>query len=187
MLSVCMNRATSCAGTHGVECAFCLIGTANDRYDPCSVHVAVPIRQVYMQGDQHRRSCVYSRWRYHRRYYDRVDTVKVANKGPNDFVTEVDAMCERTIIDTVKKSYPDHASGLKRAERTAVTNTNGSSTHSTARLTSYTVYRIFAYRSRCLRTQTRSWGHLRSNEAGVVCRQSGRARLDDKGSVREAV
>ena len=43
------------------------------------------------------------------RYYDRVDTVKVANKGPNDFVTEVDAMCERTIIDTVKKSYPDHA------------------------------------------------------------------------------
>ena len=43
------------------------------------------------------------------RYYDRVDTIKVATKGPNDFVTEVDAMCERTIIDTIKKSYPEHA------------------------------------------------------------------------------
>ena len=43
------------------------------------------------------------------RYYDRVDTIKVATKGPNDFVTEVDAMCKRTIIDTIKKSYPEHA------------------------------------------------------------------------------
>jgi myo-inositol-1(or 4)-monophosphatase len=43
------------------------------------------------------------------RYFDRLDSVKVTAKGANDFVTEVDRMCEATVIDTIRKSFPEHA------------------------------------------------------------------------------
>ncbi|NKC12334.1 MAG: inositol monophosphatase [Gammaproteobacteria bacterium] len=42
------------------------------------------------------------------RYFDRVDTLKVAEKAENDFVTEVDERCERIIIDTIAAAYPEH-------------------------------------------------------------------------------
>ena len=39
----------------------------------------------------------------------RMDTVKIAEKSPNDFVTEVDQKVEQAIIDIIKKAYPSHA------------------------------------------------------------------------------
>jgi myo-inositol-1(or 4)-monophosphatase len=38
-----------------------------------------------------------------------VDLVKVASKGPSDFVTEVDRAAEQAIVDILLKAYPDHA------------------------------------------------------------------------------
>lgn len=38
----------------------------------------------------------------------RMDTVKIAEKKPNDFVTEVDQRVEQTIIEIIKKAYPAH-------------------------------------------------------------------------------
>lgn len=43
------------------------------------------------------------------RYFDRVETVKTAEKRRNDFVTEVDRAAEAAIIDTIRKAYPNHA------------------------------------------------------------------------------
>ena len=43
------------------------------------------------------------------REMDRVGDISVDIKGKNDFVTEVDTQAEFTIINTIKKSYPDHA------------------------------------------------------------------------------
>lgn len=43
------------------------------------------------------------------RYVDRVDTLKVRNKQPHDFVTEVDRLAEQEIIGTLSKAYPGHA------------------------------------------------------------------------------
>ena len=43
------------------------------------------------------------------RNIDRFDTFSVSEKGTNDFVTEIDRVAERRIIDTVRRSYPDHA------------------------------------------------------------------------------
>ena len=43
------------------------------------------------------------------RSIDRFDTFSVSEKGANDVVTEVDRVAERRIIDTVRRSYPDHA------------------------------------------------------------------------------
>lgn len=40
---------------------------------------------------------------------DRIDRLTVEFKGHNDFVTEVDRMAEREIIDILKRAYPDHA------------------------------------------------------------------------------
>jgi myo-inositol-1(or 4)-monophosphatase len=40
--------------------------------------------------------------------YERYDTVKVTEKHPNDFVTEVDQAAENEIIATIRKAYPDH-------------------------------------------------------------------------------
>jgi myo-inositol-1(or 4)-monophosphatase len=37
-----------------------------------------------------------------------LDLIKVNTKGPNDFVTEVDQMAERAIIDTLLGAYPGH-------------------------------------------------------------------------------
>jgi len=39
----------------------------------------------------------------------RIDNLHVDQKGPNDFVTEVDQQAEQLIIDTIHKAYPDHA------------------------------------------------------------------------------
>ncbi len=43
------------------------------------------------------------------RYYERTDTLKVTQKGLNDFVSEVDRASEQAIIDTLRSSYPNHA------------------------------------------------------------------------------
>ena len=43
------------------------------------------------------------------RNVDRRDTLTVSEKAPHDFVTEVDRTAEQRIIDTVRRSYPDHA------------------------------------------------------------------------------
>ena len=43
------------------------------------------------------------------RNIDRFDTFAVAEKAENDFVTEIDRIAERRIIDTIRKSHPDHA------------------------------------------------------------------------------
>ena len=42
------------------------------------------------------------------RHLDRIDTVQVTEKTRNDFVTDVDRMAERAIIDTLRQSYPEH-------------------------------------------------------------------------------
>lgn len=43
------------------------------------------------------------------RAFDRPDTVKVSDKGRNDFVTNIDKEVERLVIDTLRASYPNHA------------------------------------------------------------------------------
>ncbi len=43
------------------------------------------------------------------RHVDRVPSLHVQAKGRNDFVTEVDQMAERDIIETVRRVHPDHA------------------------------------------------------------------------------
>jgi myo-inositol-1(or 4)-monophosphatase len=39
----------------------------------------------------------------------RLDTIKIAEKKPNDFVTEVDQRVEEEIISIIKKAYPSHS------------------------------------------------------------------------------
>lgn len=43
------------------------------------------------------------------RAFDRPDTIKVSDKGRNDFVTNIDREIERLVIDTLQASYPNHA------------------------------------------------------------------------------
>jgi myo-inositol-1(or 4)-monophosphatase len=43
------------------------------------------------------------------RAMQRMDTVKIAEKQPNDFVTEVDQKVERAIISIIQKAYPTHS------------------------------------------------------------------------------
>lgn len=43
------------------------------------------------------------------RALDRLDKVKVAQKQPNDYVTEVDQAAEKEIISIIRKAYPNHA------------------------------------------------------------------------------
>ena len=43
------------------------------------------------------------------RNVDRFDVFTVTEKATNDFVTEIDRAAERRIIDTIQRSYPDHA------------------------------------------------------------------------------
>lgn len=38
----------------------------------------------------------------------RLDTIKIAEKQPNDFVTEIDQRVEQEIISIIKKAYPSH-------------------------------------------------------------------------------
>lgn len=40
---------------------------------------------------------------------DRLDTIRVEEKNPNDFVTEIDQQAENEIIRTIHESYPEHA------------------------------------------------------------------------------
>lgn len=40
---------------------------------------------------------------------DRIDTVEVREKTPNDYVTEIDKAAERDIIAIIRKAYPNHA------------------------------------------------------------------------------
>lgn len=43
------------------------------------------------------------------RSMNRLDTVKITEKSPNDYVTEVDQRVEKEIIGIIKKAYPSHA------------------------------------------------------------------------------
>jgi myo-inositol-1(or 4)-monophosphatase len=43
------------------------------------------------------------------RSLNQLDSIKVDSKGRNDFVSEVDRAAEQDIIETVRRSYPDHA------------------------------------------------------------------------------
>jgi len=43
------------------------------------------------------------------RFFDRVDTLSVSNKGMNDFVSEVDRSAEEVIIREIQSKYPHHA------------------------------------------------------------------------------
>jgi myo-inositol-1(or 4)-monophosphatase len=42
-------------------------------------------------------------------YFNRLDTLKVAQKSRNDFVSEVDRACEQEIIQILRAAYPAHA------------------------------------------------------------------------------
>ena len=43
------------------------------------------------------------------RYMERVQDIAVNSKGRNDFVTEVDRRAETVIMETIRRSYPNHA------------------------------------------------------------------------------
>ncbi|MDZ7683892.1 MAG: inositol monophosphatase family protein [Gammaproteobacteria bacterium] len=43
------------------------------------------------------------------RAFDRPDTIKVSEKGKNDFVTNIDREVEYVIIETLREKYPGHA------------------------------------------------------------------------------
>ena len=43
------------------------------------------------------------------RYMDRLDKVKVSEKSPNDFVSDIDRECEAIIIETIRKAFPAHS------------------------------------------------------------------------------
>lgn len=43
------------------------------------------------------------------RAVQRLDTVKVAEKAPNDFVSDLDQKVEQDIINAIRKAYPNHA------------------------------------------------------------------------------
>lgn len=42
------------------------------------------------------------------KHYETPDAVEASQKGSNDFVTNVDKAAEAVIIDTIRKSYPQH-------------------------------------------------------------------------------
>lgn len=42
------------------------------------------------------------------RFADRMDSVKVSEKRPHDYVTEVDQLAEREIINIIRKAHPSH-------------------------------------------------------------------------------
>lgn len=55
-------------------------------------------------------------------HLDRIDQLNVEHKGKNDYVSEVDKEAENTIIQTIKKYYPEHEI---LAEESGVSNTKG--------------------------------------------------------------
>ena len=42
------------------------------------------------------------------KHYETPDSVETSQKGSNDFVTNVDKAAEAIIIETIRKSYPQH-------------------------------------------------------------------------------
>ncbi|WP_308388621.1 inositol monophosphatase family protein [Acidithiobacillus sp. AMEEHan] len=52
------------------------------------------------------------------RSIDRVNEVRVANKGPHDFVTEIDQRAEAAIVEIIQRAYPEH--GILAEEGTRV-------------------------------------------------------------------
>ncbi len=54
------------------------------------------------------------------RYLERIDNLKIEDKGQHDFVSEVDRLCERTIVEAVQKAYPEH--GILGEEGTDIPN-----------------------------------------------------------------
>jgi myo-inositol-1(or 4)-monophosphatase len=53
------------------------------------------------------------------RYYGQVDAKSVSEKGRNDFVSEVDRAAEATIIEVVRRAYPNHAILAEESGETA--------------------------------------------------------------------
>jgi myo-inositol-1(or 4)-monophosphatase len=43
------------------------------------------------------------------RAFEQVDKIEIESKGTNDFVTNVDIAAEQAIIETIRKSYPEHS------------------------------------------------------------------------------
>jgi myo-inositol-1(or 4)-monophosphatase len=41
--------------------------------------------------------------------YEQLDTIETQTKSANDYVTNVDKAAEKVIIDTIRKSYPEHS------------------------------------------------------------------------------
>ncbi|WP_020559520.1 inositol monophosphatase family protein [Thiofilum flexile] len=42
------------------------------------------------------------------RYANKVDQLKIDQKDPNDFVSEIDRQAERTIVSILRRAYPEH-------------------------------------------------------------------------------
>lgn len=43
------------------------------------------------------------------RYYTRLDRLTIAEKSENEFVSEADQVAEETILNIIRRAYPDHA------------------------------------------------------------------------------
>ncbi|MEY2340615.1 inositol monophosphatase family protein [Acidithiobacillus sp. IBUN Pt1247-S3] len=52
------------------------------------------------------------------RSIDRVNEIRVASKGPHDFVTEIDQRAEAAIVEIIQRAYPDH--GILAEEGTRI-------------------------------------------------------------------
>lgn len=52
------------------------------------------------------------------RHMDRLSDLQIETKSGNDFVSEVDRDAERAIIETIRRSYPDHAFIAEESGRT---------------------------------------------------------------------
>ena len=70
------------------------------------------------------------------RYIDRIDSLSVTEKSRNDFVSEVDKGAEKTIIDVIRKAYPEHSILAKKRVVMRAMSTSGLLTHSTGLLIS---------------------------------------------------
>ncbi|SVB13345.1 uncharacterized protein METZ01_LOCUS166199, partial [marine metagenome] len=43
------------------------------------------------------------------RHLDRLDSIKVAEKETNEYVTEIDHLAEEIIVEVIRDHYPEHA------------------------------------------------------------------------------
>jgi len=53
------------------------------------------------------------------RSMDRLDSIRISEKQPNDYVTEVDQLAEREIINIIRKAHPNHAILAEESGETA--------------------------------------------------------------------